>query len=441
MSRRPRRSRLALAAAIPLALTLGVPTVASAAATAQPSSAPGQHIATHKWTATQEFAHGTQHGVRPAHGSLTITRPAGTHAYTDPFAVPAEARQYDYATWTSPVVTTDFGLDQLVASWNARTPAGTWVQIDMRGTTETGARTKWYTMGRWAADDPDAGGAIHRTSVPKQGDENGYVAVDTFVAANGHTLRNYQVKISLNRLHGSNATPTVDMVAAMASNVDVPDEVPVSPLGGAEGITLDVPTYSQEIHKGQYPQWDGGGSAWCSPTSTSMVLAYWHRGPTPQDYSWVDPSYADPWVDYAARNTYDYSYDGAGNWPFNTAYDGRYGLEGFVTRLRSLTEAEQFIKAGIPIVVAVDWSPGELDGAGYSTRPLGHLITIVGFTDNGDVVVNDPASHTIHSDDEVRTVYNRKQFENVWIPESDGIAYIVHPTNVPLPPHPTEANW
>lgn len=36
--------------------------------------------------------------------------------------------------------------------------------------------------------------------------------------------------------------------------------------------------------------------------------------------SWVDPAFADPSVDYAARDTYSYNYQGTGNWPFNTAY-------------------------------------------------------------------------------------------------------------------------
>nr|MBA2697850.1 C39 family peptidase [Nocardioidaceae bacterium] len=104
-----------------------------------------------------------------------------------------------------------------------------------------------------------------------------------------------------------------------------------------------------------------------------------------------------------------------------------------------LTEAEQFIKAGIPLIVSVSFKKSELDGAGYGTN--GHLMVIVGFTNNGDVVVNDPASHLIASNDQVRTVYDRTQFENVWVPHSGGITYVIHPTSVPLPTRPAEANW
>ena len=42
-----------------------------------------------------------------------------------------------------------------------------------------------------------------------------------------------------------------------------------------------MPSYSQMVHSGHYPQWGGGGEAWCSPTSTSMVLAYYGALPKP----------------------------------------------------------------------------------------------------------------------------------------------------------------
>ena len=59
-------------------------------------------------------------------------------------------------------------------------------------------------------------------------------------------------------------------------------------------------------------------------------------GPSAADLAWIDPALADPCVDHAARFTFDAAYDGTGNWPFNTAYAAHFGLDAFVTRLRSL---------------------------------------------------------------------------------------------------------
>jgi hypothetical protein len=389
----------------------------------------------HQWRAPLDFLAGRFGGVRPTGTGLVINRPVGTLDYTDPTL--GTTRPYDYATWTSPTHRLGFGATQLVASWNATTPAGTWLQVEMSGTTGTGTQTKWYVMGRWAAGDAD----IHRTSVPNQDDATGTVDVDTFESATGVTLASYQLRVTLYRAAGTHATPTLRMVGAMSS--DVPDRfgVPASPLGGAEGITLPVPLYSQDIHTGQYPQYDGGGEAWCSPTSTEMVVEYWGKHPSAAALSWVDPSYADPSVDVAARGTYDYDYQGAGNWPFNAAYAASYGLDAHVTRLHSLDELESYIKRGIPVVTSQSFQASELTGANYSTS--GHLMVVVGFTKTGDVVVNDPASS---SDPAVRNVYNRHQFETVWLRTerplpsggvgggSGGVAYIITPHGMPLPP-------
>src|SRR5690606_34818690 len=100
----------------------------------------------------------------------------------------------------------------------------------------------------------------------------------------------------------------------------IPDRftVPASPPRVAR--ELAVPRYSQEIHKGRYPEYDNGGEAWCSPTSSQMIIEYWGGRLTEEDLAWVDPSYDDPQVCHAARHTYDHAYAGCGNWPFNAAY-------------------------------------------------------------------------------------------------------------------------
>ena len=159
----------------------------------------------------------------------------------------------------------------------------------------------------------------------------------------------------------------------------------------ALGKVLPVPRYSQMVHEGEYPQYDGGGEAWCSPTSTTMVLAYYDALPAPSTWAWVHDGYPDPEVAHGARRTYDKTLGGTGNWAFNTAYAAGTTKQSFVTRLRSLREAERFVAAGIPLVASVTFGRGELTGAPISSTN-GHLLVIVGFRKNGDVVVNDPAA-------------------------------------------------
>ncbi|MFC5823804.1 C39 family peptidase [Nonomuraea insulae] len=377
-----------------------------------------------------DFSTGTQEGTTGG-DALAFGSAAGTVSYTDALGT----KTWEYARWTAPERAVGFPATELIASWTADVPKGSWLQAEIRGRNAEGL-TKWYSLGRWSY----AEGDVLRTSVSGQGDADASVAVDTLAAAAGKPMSGYQLRLTLYRTPGSSVTPRVRTSGVMSSNVPERKTVPVSPGGGAWGTELAVPRRSQNVHLGHYPEWNGGGEAWCSPTSTTMILGYWDKWPSAQDTAWVDSSDPDPEVDYAARYTYDHAYKGTGNWPFNTAYAGRYGLDGFVTRLRSLTELERLIKAGVPVITSQSFKKGELPGAGYGTD--GHLMAIVGFTPTGDVIANDPASS---GNAAVRHVYPRAAFENVWLRSSSsgGVAYVIHPPGHALPATTPglPANW
>lgn len=419
---RPAPRRAVLAAALATAVTAAVadPTRALAAAgrsAAAPATAPVPQddapVDYHSWTSYTDWRCGAGRGTTVLPGprpGIVIAAPVGTTDYTDPHT--GTTAEWEYAVWTSPVRTLPHAATELVASWNADTPAGTWIQTELGGVYNDGTATPWYVMGRWTSGDAD--GDIRRTSVDGQDDGRSGISTDTFaIDDESGTLRlaSYRLRLTLYRRPGSGLTPTVRRIGAMASDVPARFTVPASTPGEGAGIELAVPHFSQDIHAGQYPQYDNGGEAWCSPTSSSMAVKYWGRGPTKDQLSWVDPSYADPEVDYAARYTYDYQYEGCGNWPFNAAYAASYhGMEGVITRLRTLNDIEHLIAHGIPVITSQSFLASELDGSNYSTS--GHLMCIAGFTPEGDVVANDPASS---DDDAVRNVYKRAQFETVWL--------------------------
>ncbi|MBH5338011.1 peptidase C39 family protein [Streptomyces pactum] len=438
----PRRTVLAAAvgaaAGIAAATTpaRAVPRAASARRT------PGR-VDNRGWSSCTDWQGGTAEGTRtvarPRPG-LAIARPAGALDHTDPHT--GTTARWEYATWTSPEHTPAVPAGEAIVSWNAHTPAGTWLQAELRATYTDGTTTPWYVMGRWASDDGPA--SIRRTSVDGQGDGRSTVWTDTLSiddTAAGPRLASYRVRLTLFRRPGSGLTPTVWRLNVMGS--DVPDrfEVPASVPGPAAGRELTVPRYSQNIHVGQYPEYDNGGEAWCSPTSSQMIIEYWGRRPTAEDLAWVNPEYADPQVCHAARFTYDHQYRGCGNWPFNAAYAATYrDLRAVVTRLESLADAERLIAAGIPLITSQSFLASELDGAGYGTA--GHLMTVIGFTASGDVIANDPASD---SNEAVRRVYDRRQFENVWlrtkrynasgkvVSGTGGVCYLYFPAKLTAP--------
>lgn len=396
-------------------------------ASAKPAPAkPGaRQIAYTQWDTGPDFRSGAMSGTRAVKGRLGLASNAtGRRTFN--------GRSYDMGRWTSPWTTTRFGLTELIASWEATTPGDSWVEIAVRGKSAAGATSSYDVLGRWASGDT----FITRRTVSGQTDDLAQVSVDTWRSLSAEGLTSFQLRVSLLRRTGAKtARPTLDTLGAVTSRLPSGD-VTTSQPGIARGTVLAVPRYSQMIHTGHYPAWGNGGEAWCSPTSTSMVLGYYDALPDPASYAWVPRGHVDPWVDYAARMTYDASYRGTGNWPFNTAYAAGLAGHGFVTRLRSLREAERFIMAGIPLVASVAFGRGELTGAPISSTN-GHLMVIVGFTKDGNVVVNDPAAADRSG---VRRTYDRGQFENAWLPTTGGTVYVISDDAHPLP-SPAPSNW
>jgi hypothetical protein len=374
-------------------------------------------------TTDADFARGTSRGTGIANGALTLARPLGTRTVA--------GTHYEYARWTSAWLTPGQQFTQLVPSWSARTPAGTWIQVLVRARDSAGHVSTWKDLGRWASRDR----VFRRTSAGSQADSVARVATDTLKAASGVRLTSYRLRVQLMRLPG-HPGPTVRSLNAAASLLPSSAPATSSPLSTAQ-VSLPVPGYSQMIHRGQNPEYGGGGEAWCSPTSLAMVLGYYGRLPSPSAYSWVNASYADRWVNHIARLTYDYGYDGTGNWPFNTAVGANRVADAFVTRLPSLRVAERFLRSGIPLIVSIRFGRGQLAGAPISSSP-GHLVVLAGLTAGGNPVVMDPAAPT---DATVRRIYDRAQFERAWLGGSGGTAYVLRDAAHALPPRSGLRAW
>ncbi|MEZ3181040.1 peptidase C39 family protein [Streptomyces pimonensis] len=418
MSRAELPSRRSLLAAAVVAAVAGSAGPASAGAptagipagrATDPHRAAVRPVDNRAWVSYTDWLGGAGDGTRPVAGArpgIVIAGPAGVTEYTDPHT--GRTAAWEYATWTSPVHRPRVPATEAIASWNAHTPEGTWLRIELKGTYSDGTDTPWYVMGCWAAGDQD----IRRTSVDDQSDGRSTVWTDTLSVddvASGLRVASYRLRLTLCRRPGTRLTPTVWRLGVMGS--DVPDRFTVPASKPRLAKELIVPRYSQEIHRGRYPEYDNGGEAWCSPTSSQMIIEYWGGRLTEEQLSWVDPSYADPQVCHAARHTFDHQYEGCGNWPFNAAYAATFeGLQGVVTRLGSLADLETLVAAGIPAVTSQSFLEEELTGAGYGTS--GHLMAVTGFTADGDVIANDPASD---DNDAVRRVYRRREWENIWL--------------------------
>ncbi len=290
---------------------------------------------------------------------------------------------------------------QAVPSWLADAPEGTALEVLLRAEI-AGRWTRWYNLGRWSTD------AEERHSVDDQDDTDARVATDTLELHQAAQALQWRVV-----LHGAaGRSPALRGIAIALGPVP---EAETDAVGGVALAPLPVPELSQMV----YPN---GGSVWCSPTSLTMLLGYWYaRTNDPRLAPFADPESV---PEIVAPAVYDSVYDGTGNWPFNTAFAATLGLEGYVLQLRGLDDVRQLLQAGVPLAISIRWREGELPGApvGHSN---GHLIVVVGLTDTGDLIVNDPAADPRRGS-HVRRIYPQAPLRQAWA-RSGRTAYLLFP--------------
>ena len=304
-------------------------------------------------------------------------------------------------TLLSPVLKAPIAWNELVASWNVAASSNAVLRVEARGCWPD-RQTKFYTLGVWSSD-PSA-----RHSEGDQRDADGAVKTDTWIT----TRPGADIQLRLTWSGAANYPPIKFIGISLLDNRAPAETLP--PNRSAWGRIIPTPELSQH----DYADEEG----WCSPTSLAMVLGRWgdelHRSELNMD------------VPTVVKGIYDNGFHGTGNWPFNTAFAGSFpGLRAYVARLSDLAELEDWIVAGIPVIISAPWhllSPGREDTG------AGHLSVCIGFTESGDVVINDPAANLQHGQP-VRRVYKRQDVARAWR-ESGNTVYLVYAETAKIPP-------
>jgi hypothetical protein len=302
----------------------------------------------------------------------------------------------------SPPIKSGIPWNELIVSWNADAPAGTFLKVEARALLSDHATT-FYSLGNWALDKG-------RSSVRNQKDADGTVDTDTLVLK--QLADAAQIRVTLSGTNG--AQPALKFLGASFANTHTAP-VPSAPHHAAWGKIVSTPERSQH----GYPNAKG----WCSPTSLSMMLAHWSETLNRPEMTLTVPE--------VAHLVYDADYAGTGNWAFNVAFAGSFnGMRSYVTRLDDISEVEDWIAAGIPVILSARW---DWLKPGRPYDPVGHLIVCIGFTEDGDVVINDPAAH-LDRGQSVRQIYKRADVIHSWS-KSHQAVYLVYPTNAEIPPN------
>jgi hypothetical protein len=286
--------------------------------------------------------------------------------------------------------------DELIVSWNASMTSNSWLKVEARAF-HGDAVTKFFNLGEWSSDRA----LTPRRSALNEKDEEGHVSTDTLILKSAADRVQLRITIS-----GEQRPEIKFLTLCLTDTGSKPDAL--EPNRDAWGKLIPVPERSQMA----YPN----GKVLCSPTTVSMVMTYWSKK--------LNRPELDHDVPDVEKEVYDENWHGTGNWVFNTAYAGSYpGMRACVTRMSDVSELEDWIAQGLPVAVSLCYD--RLRGKGPG--PNGHLVVCVGFTKEGDVIINDPGTSK-----NIRKTFPRKNLIYAWA-NSKNAVYLIYPENAALP--------
>lgn len=305
--------------------------------------------------------------------------------------------------WTSPVIEADVDFTELLPSWNAEVPPETGLRAEVR-VRHTGLWRRvdwspWLTVGSWGRTPP----VKARRGRDPYSYDHGVVHVDYLALNRPADAFQLRVRLFSFAADDTSLSPALRRLTACYSGV-VTDPgrraaLSLPPLfAGRWDRDLPVPFRTQK----DAPRPLRGEI--CSPTSVSMVLAYWG----------VDR----PTVEHALA-IYDPEHGIFGNWGRAVQRAGELGLDAWLTRFRDWGAVRAEVARGRPVIASIRFGPGEFPSA-VLPETDGHLIVVRGFTPAGDVIVNDPASRERGEG----AVYKADELARAWFGRG-GVGYVL----------------
>lgn len=301
--------------------------------------------------------------------------------------------------WQTREVETAFPFTQLLPSWNVMTPQHSGVKLMVRTRDlESAQWSPWLYVGSWG-ETSEAGKEVVAFDF-------GEVNIDYLVLSQPADAFELRVVFENDDIEHAEWPALHKLVAVVSGPVDgvksedhatyIPQTVQVESYEG--GINLNVPYLTQQALPASMR------SRTCSPTSTSMVLAF--RG-------------IDEQTQVHADRIFDEEYDIYGNWGRAVARAGELGLDAELARFRTWQQVRETLESGQPIVASIRFGKGEFPSNPMSST-AGHLIVIRGLTEQGDAIVNDPA----FSEGGEGIVYKKEELARAWIGHG-GVGYLI----------------
>ena len=286
----------------------------------------------------------------------------------------------------TPEIVTAKPFAEAIPSWNACTPEGSYLVVLVK-VRANGRWSKWCKLDVYnssAKPEPRASCI--------DGDDIIFSETSAVGVVAGKRADAVRLRFELRSTDGK--TYPILRYIGVNTNDPTPEgwNEAIEPTKSVWGTELDVPYLCQL----SVP----GGSVWCSPTSTAMVLGYWSKQLSRPDLT--------VGITEAATGIRDNRWGGTGHWGFNAAYAGEFkGIRAYVDRFSSVARIEQAIARGVPVIVSLDYN--RLNRRD-TTKRMGHLMVIRRLHQGRRPGVQRPWAH-LEKGEQLRKVFKRADLE------------------------------
>lgn len=300
-----------------------------------------------------------------------------------------------WGTWTSPEMRTAFAFTEMIPSYNPHCPSETGLRFDIRTRdAASGKWSPWFYLGSWG-----------RTLAGEREIHNEFGKVDVDTLKLDLPADAYQARVHFYAFNLDEAVnPSLRRLAICYSGVKGGGDAPLNraaiPVMLEQDFSRDIPVPFRAQGNAAKPL----RPEICSPTSVSMVMQYLgDNRPTEEN----------------ALAIYDSEYGLFGNWARAVAWAGENGFDAWVTRYRTWEQVKATLATGQPIIASIRFEKGECPSFVLKETD-GHLIVIRGFTREGDLIFNDPASREKGGG----AIYKAGELAKAWFAHG-GVGYII----------------
>jgi hypothetical protein len=270
------------------------------------------------------------------------------------------------AQWESPVRATPFAFDEMIYSWHTRLAPGEGFRLHLRVTLDDGTTSPWLYAGYWGDVPPEE---IGTRRAPRF--EHGSLELDQLL------LRGRRATAWQFRIDSLGLTPLTNLPRLNVLTTDNAPDPATAARHAPPAPACHPPIYLALPYRAQADSKGNPTPDRCQTAAVATAMQYFGATHALEDLI--------PW-------TNDPEYDHPGIWPRTLGAAAQMGFDVRIDRFRDWQSVRAALHQGHVILASIKAAGnGPFVAPPYKTPVGGHIVALIGHTDDGRVLTVDSA--------------------------------------------------